>query len=55
MAHVGIFYNHLEYFMSIKYNLRPFGIVCGHLLYFLPIWNVWTKKNLESMLESRVL
>jgi hypothetical protein len=34
MANVGIFYDHLEYFMTIWYNLWPFGIVCGHLLYF---------------------
>jgi hypothetical protein len=27
-------YDHLEYFMTIWYNLWPFGIVCGHLLYF---------------------
>jgi hypothetical protein len=27
----------------------PFGIVCGHLLYFFPIWNVWTKKNLATL------
>jgi hypothetical protein len=31
---VGIFYDHLEYFMAIWYNLWPFGTVCGHLLYF---------------------
>jgi hypothetical protein len=24
----------LVYFMVIWYNLWPFGIVCGHLLYF---------------------
>jgi hypothetical protein len=29
-----IFYYHLEYFMAIWYNLGPFGMVCGHLLYF---------------------
>jgi hypothetical protein len=34
MVNVGIFYYHLEYFMAILYNLWPFGIVCGHLLYF---------------------
>jgi hypothetical protein len=34
MVIVGIFYDHLEYFMDIWYSLRPFGIVCGHLLYF---------------------
>jgi hypothetical protein len=34
MANVGIFYDHLEYFMDIWYNLWLVGIVCGHLLYF---------------------
>jgi hypothetical protein len=34
MVNVGIFYDHLEYFMAICYNFWPFGIVCGHLLYF---------------------
>jgi hypothetical protein len=34
MVNVGIFYDHLEYFMAIWYNLWPFGIDCGHLLYF---------------------
>jgi hypothetical protein len=24
----------LEHFTAIWYNLRPFGIVCGHLVYF---------------------
>jgi hypothetical protein len=34
MVNVGIFYDHLEYFMATWYNLWPFGIVCGHLLKF---------------------
>jgi hypothetical protein len=34
MVYVGIFYDHLEYFMAIWYNLGPFVIVCDHLLYF---------------------
>jgi hypothetical protein len=24
-----------SYFTAIWYNLQPFGIVCGHLVYFL--------------------
>jgi hypothetical protein len=27
-------YDHLEYFMSIWYNLWPYGIVCARLVYF---------------------
>jgi hypothetical protein len=33
MVNVGIFYDHLEYFMSIWYNLWPFCIIYGHLVY----------------------
>jgi hypothetical protein len=36
MVNVGMFYDHLEYFMAIWYNLWLFGIVCGHLLYIFP-------------------
>jgi hypothetical protein len=42
MVNVGIFYDHLEYFMAIWYNLWPFGIVCG-------IWNIFpTLKCLDQ-------
>jgi hypothetical protein len=34
MVNVGIFYDHLEYFKAIWYNLWPFGNVCGHLSYY---------------------
>jgi hypothetical protein len=34
MEKVGIFYDHMECFTAIFYNLWPFGIVCGHLVYF---------------------
>jgi hypothetical protein len=34
MVNIGIFYDHLEYFMAIWLNLWPFGIVYGHLLNF---------------------
>jgi hypothetical protein len=29
-----IFYDHLEYFTAIWYNVWQFGIVCSHLVYF---------------------
>jgi hypothetical protein len=49
MVNVGIFYDHLENFMAIWYNLWLFGIVCGHLLYFSQfgmfgqrkVWQPW--------------
>jgi hypothetical protein len=34
MENVVIFYDHLEYFTAIWYNVWPFGIVCGNLVYF---------------------
>jgi hypothetical protein len=34
VENVGIFYDHLEYFMANRYNLGPFSIVCGHLVHF---------------------
>jgi hypothetical protein len=34
MENVGMFYDHLEYFTAIWYNLGPFGIFCSHLVYF---------------------
>jgi hypothetical protein len=49
MENVSIFYDHLEYFTAIWYNLWPFGIVCGHLVYFssfgmfrpIKFWQPW--------------
>jgi hypothetical protein len=34
MENVVLFYDHLEYFTDIWYNLQSLGIVCGHLVYF---------------------
>jgi hypothetical protein len=50
----------LAYFMTIWNILRPFGIVCGHLVLgslwslgkFFPFWYVWTKKNLATLIPS---
>jgi hypothetical protein len=33
-VNIGIFYDHLEYFIAIWYNFWPFGIVYGQLVYF---------------------
>jgi hypothetical protein len=33
MENVVTFYDCLEYFMAIWYNLWQLGIVCGHMLY----------------------
>jgi hypothetical protein len=50
MEKVGIFYDHLEYFTAIWHISWPFGIVCGHLVYFSrfgmlrprKIWQPWS-------------
>jgi hypothetical protein len=34
MENVVIFYDHLESFSIIGYNLWPFGIDCGHFVFF---------------------
>jgi hypothetical protein len=35
--------------MAILFNVQPLGIVCGHLVYVFPLWYVWTKKNLATL------
>jgi hypothetical protein len=32
MEIIVLFYDQLEYFTAIWYNLGPFGLVCGHLV-----------------------
>jgi hypothetical protein len=62
MQNVGIFYGHLEYCSAIWNIVRPFGILLGHLVffmaflvYFVAFWYifivlVWrTKKNLATL------
>jgi hypothetical protein len=61
MENVLRFYDHLEYFMAICYNLWPFGIVCGNLVYFLrfgmfgprKIWQPWSGAVFGSMFVER--
>jgi hypothetical protein len=55
MENVGIFYDHLEYFTAIWYNLWLFGVSCGHLVYFFPFWYVLTGKNLATLLRVMIL
>jgi hypothetical protein len=35
---LGIFYDHLVHFTAIENILWPFGIFCGHSVYFSPFW-----------------
>jgi hypothetical protein len=47
MENVSIFYDYLEHFTAIW----PFGIVCGHLVYF-SILVCLPKKNLATLVFS---
>jgi hypothetical protein len=49
MVNVGMFYDHLEYFMAIRYNSWQFGTVRGHLLYFSQ-FGMFGPKNLATLL-----
>jgi hypothetical protein len=44
MVNVGIFNDHLEYFTAIASILQPFGLVCGHLIYFSHFGMFGTRK-----------
>jgi hypothetical protein len=54
MVNAGIFNDHLECFIFVWYNSWPFGIVCGHLVYFFQfgvfgprkIWQPWTQDEI---------
>jgi hypothetical protein len=38
MENLGIFHDRLVYFTAIGNILWPFGIFCGHPVYFSPFW-----------------
>jgi hypothetical protein len=44
-------YAHLVYFTAIVNILWPFGIVCGHLVYFPPFWYVVNNWNLATLIQ----
>jgi hypothetical protein len=49
----------LAYFMDNWFILQPFGVLYGHLAYFLVIWCIFphlvccTKKNLATLITAR--
>jgi uncharacterized Tic20 family protein len=51
----------LVYFIAVWSILRPFGIFCGHLVYFMVSWYDFpvlvycTKKNLATLLRTYAL
>jgi hypothetical protein len=52
MVNVGIFYDHLEYFTSIWYIIYGRLVWLVVIWYFFPIWYVWNKKNLATLLPG---
>jgi hypothetical protein len=54
MVNVGIFYDPLEYFMAIWYNSWPFVCSLWSFVIFFPIWYVWTKRNLATLVRGTV-
>jgi hypothetical protein len=53
MEDVGIIYGHLVHFTVFCYISWAFGIVCGNLVYFSPIFLFCTKKNLATLAQSK--
>jgi hypothetical protein len=52
MEDVGIFYGHSVNFVAIWYNLPPFGIFCGSLVYFSLFWYVALRKIWQPCLPA---
>jgi hypothetical protein len=55
LENVAIFKDFFEYFAAIWYNLQPFGIVCGHLVYFFRFGMFGPRKNLAALATTTVL
>jgi hypothetical protein len=49
MEIVSILKGNLECLTTIWYVLRPFGIFCGHLVYFFAFLVCFTKINLAAL------
>jgi hypothetical protein len=54
MANLGIFYDHLVYCIAIGNILWPFGIFCGHLVYFPPFWYFVPRKIWQPCLTHLI-
>jgi hypothetical protein len=55
MENAGTFYVHLVHFMSILNILWPFGIFCGHLVYFPPFWYIVPRKIWQPFNDFLIL
>jgi hypothetical protein len=51
MENLGIFYDHLVYFMTIGNILWPFGIFCGDFVFFSPFWYFGPRKIWQPCFE----
>jgi hypothetical protein len=52
IGNLGLFYDRLVYLKAIGNILWPFGIFCGHFVYFPPILVFYTKQNLATLPQS---
>jgi hypothetical protein len=54
MENDAMYNDHLEYFPVIWYNLWPFGIFCGHLVYFSRFGMFGRRKIWQPCLAAHV-
>jgi hypothetical protein len=55
MENLDIFYDHLVYFTAIGNILWPFGIFCGHLVFFSPFWYIVPRKIWQPWIVGNCL
>jgi ABC-type spermidine/putrescine transport system permease subunit II len=55
IENLGIFYGLLVYFTAIGNILWPFGIFCGHLVYFFPFWYFVPRKIWQPWLGKKIV
>jgi hypothetical protein len=54
IENVAIFKDFFEYFAAIWYNLQPFGIVCGHLIYFFRFGMFGPRKSWQPCSAGKI-
>jgi hypothetical protein len=51
MGNIATFYDHLEYFMAIWYNLWQFSMVCGHSVHISHFGTFGPRKILQPWIQ----
>jgi hypothetical protein len=49
---VGLFYEHLVYFINIWSIIRPFDLFYGHLVHFVVIWYIFSPVGILNQEKS---